>query len=88
VRLLGLKKYNLGFVGMADDGACYRYFLLSRRRLKILHEYPGSDFQNYRHFVSVMGRLLSCSFFFPSPPTVAALTRDELERVHAETRED
>lgn len=81
MRILGLKKYGHGYIGILENQRCYAAFQYVRGTPKIVQTYPREDFKDYRHFVSFMGRFMRNSFFLVRPVEVDKLSERTLGRV-------
>jgi hypothetical protein len=84
MEILALRFYAAGYRGCLIDDDGYTFFQLTRKgRYKRLKAYPKSDFTDNDHFIAMMMKFMTPSAFFRPPVPIAALTLEELDRVHA-----
>jgi hypothetical protein len=83
MQILGLKKYSHGYAGCMATDAQYVFFYFAKDRCRKVHHYSKAQFRNHRHFVSVMTKFVSRSFFFPRPITVDRIDSVLLESLAA-----
>jgi hypothetical protein len=83
MELIYLRAYGSGYRGCAIAPDHYLFFQCSRKRgLKILKTYPIEEFADPDHFMAMMRKFISPPSFLRPPIAIAALTLEELDKVH------
>ncbi len=83
MELLLLRAYGSGYRGCVIEENQYLFFQCSRKRgLKHLKSYPKQEFADIAQFMAMMQKFVSPPAFLKPPVPIAALTMEELDRVH------
>jgi hypothetical protein len=68
VQIVCLQKYRSGYRGFLQEPERWVMFQFSRRAgLRRLAAYARSDFDDYAHFIGMMGRFVPANRFLPIP---------------------
>jgi hypothetical protein len=82
MRLLSLRRYASGYLGLLEEEAGYLYFSISRRgRLRRLLLWERSTYQDLRHVRFVLGRFMPTSAFLRQPLPMSELCLAECDRL-------
>ena len=82
MRIIGLKAYCKGYTGFVESDDTYTFFNLSRGRFKPVQAYPKKDFENHHHFITLMSKFMTSSFFLNKPVEVSRIDKDTLDGIH------
>ena len=84
---MALTKYSHGYSGFLELDDSYVFFQLSGKDYKFIQHYPKSDYTNYEHFIDVIRKFTRASFFFSQPARIEELSKNEIDRVYAESQQ-
>jgi hypothetical protein len=83
MEIIYLRAYGSGYRGCVARPGDYLFFQYGRRKgLKALKRYPKTDFEDLEHFMAMMQKFISPPAFLVPPVPIAALTLEELDRIH------
>lgn len=80
MKIIALKSYKTGYVGILEEKDRYVYFNLSKRgRYKEIRFYPKQNYCSLEHFIDTLTKFTPRRFFLKDALTVDAMT---LEAFH------
>jgi hypothetical protein len=85
VRIIAIKSYRTGYLGFLEEPDHYVFFSWGRHgAIKKVKSYEKKDFFNRDHFLSVITKFVSRSFFLEEEVELEALSVRELDQITRE----
>jgi hypothetical protein len=82
VKVIALKSYRTGYLGILEEPDHYIFFSCGRHgTIKRVNSYDKKDFFNHDHFLSVITKFASRSFFLEEGVELDTLSVRELDRI-------
>jgi len=86
MNVIALTKYSHGYTGFLELEDRYVFFQCAGERHKFLQQYLKSDYENHDHFIEFIRKFVHATFFLNRPVRIRELTKEELDRVYAESQ--
>ncbi len=85
MKVIALKSYRTGYLGFLEEPDQYVFFSCARHgAIKRVKSYDKADFFNHDHFLSVITKFASRSFFLEEGVELEALSVRELDQINSE----
>ena len=81
LKILSIEDCHGVFASHVEDGEVYRYFEATPQEVRLVYEYPKTEYGEYERSASILGNFVPYAIFFMDPKEIPVLSCTELQTI-------